>query len=180
MPAQKDAVYVYGAHWCPFCVNAKKMLEEPHGRQAEYVDIGDRGLKHAAKFPEHRDQLKTIHTVPAVFVGAKYLGGSDALRRHLSGARTMLGGGLRAGALARKSAPKRKQRSKSAPKLKSGRKATPARRTSGRKSAPAQRKSGRKGAPSKLKSAASFTSRPRAQSVLRRTGLARTKSLLPS
>jgi glutaredoxin len=149
---QKDTVYVYGAQWCPYCVNAKKMLAEPHGRQTEYVDIGDDGLEHAAKFPEHREQLKTIRTVPAVFVGAKYLGGSDALRRHLSGAGAMLGGGLRAGANARKSAPKRKSGSKAAPaKRKSESRAAPAKRKSGSKSAPAKRKSGSKSAPAKRK-----------------------------
>jgi|688.fasta_scaffold78846_2 glutaredoxin len=124
MPLQKDTVYVYGAYWCPHCVRAKKMLEGPHGRQTEYIEIGDGDLAHADKFPEHRDKLQTISTVPAVFVGTEYLGGSDALQLHLHppAAASLRGGG----AQTRESAPTRTPESSARRKTLLAKRTTPA------------------------------------------------------
>ena len=84
----RAVLYVYGAKWCRFCLKAKAMLAKARARgwRTKYVDIGSR--KDAAdatvrEQPDHRAQLLRITTIPAVFVGAKYLGGSEELAEFL-------------------------------------------------------------------------------------------------
>lgn len=82
-----DTLYVYGASWCPYCVRAKGALEHARakgGWRTEYVDIQQRALgPDVARTAEHGARLRTVETIPAVFIGTRYLGGSDALARFL-------------------------------------------------------------------------------------------------
>ena len=82
----QETLYVYGARWCPYCVKAKGMLQKAakSGWRAKYIDIEDRSAApKAAETAKHRVQLQRVKTIPAVFVGARYLGGSENLAKFL-------------------------------------------------------------------------------------------------
>lgn len=74
-------IYVYGDDSCPYCVKAKGMLQTARRRgwRTKYLNIH----KDAAALTQHRAQLRRIKTIPAVFVGPTFLGGSDELGKFL-------------------------------------------------------------------------------------------------
>jgi glutaredoxin len=79
--AAAPVLFVYGAHWCKFCVKAKDMLRGQVGRYIELKDRANAAVQ--AALPQHHARLKQLKFIPAVFVGKKYLGGSDKLALYL-------------------------------------------------------------------------------------------------
>jgi glutaredoxin 3 len=81
---EEPRIYVYGASWCKFCARAKALVRDS-GLASTYVDIKDRAAAPAkAVRLAHRDPLAHVPTIPAVFVGDRYLGGSDKLAAYLT------------------------------------------------------------------------------------------------
>ncbi len=71
---------VFGHQQCGFCRRAKQLLEEQQ-LPFRYVDIHVEGISKA-------DLSKTVGhevtTVPQIFCGKQYIGGFEALEKHLT------------------------------------------------------------------------------------------------
>jgi len=67
-------VEIYVKDWCPYCVRAKRLLDECGVSVVEYsVDLG--GEKKSEMI--HRAGGRT--TVPQIFIGGRHIGGCDDL-----------------------------------------------------------------------------------------------------
>lgn len=74
-------------------MKAKEMLLQANklGWSTMYVDIDSKaGASGAAAQASHSARLANIKTIPAVFVGARYLGGSDNLAKFLTAHKSQL------------------------------------------------------------------------------------------
>lgn len=73
---------IFGHQACGFCRQAKQLLDQQE-LPYRYVDIHEAGISQA-------DLEKTIgqpvRTVPQIFHGETYIGGFEALQRHLQNA----------------------------------------------------------------------------------------------
>ncbi|MGS2724394.1 GrxA family glutaredoxin [Porticoccus sp. GXU_MW_L64] len=71
---------IFGHQACGFCRQAKAVMEQKN-LPYRYVDIHQEGISKA-------DLSKTIgqpvNTVPQIFHGTEYIGGYEALQRHLA------------------------------------------------------------------------------------------------
>jgi glutaredoxin 3 len=67
------SVKVYSADWCPYCVRAKRLLEE---KSVPFQEIN------VDKEPGAREAItkQTGHkTIPQIFIGEKFIGGFSEL-----------------------------------------------------------------------------------------------------
>lgn len=71
---------IFGHQQCGFCRRAKQVLEEK-GLPFRYVDIHEENISKAdlSKTVGH-----TVTTVPQIFYGQQYIGGFEALEKHLA------------------------------------------------------------------------------------------------
>ncbi|MDE0354374.1 MAG: glutaredoxin 3 [Deltaproteobacteria bacterium] len=68
-------VEIYSKSWCPFCLRAKRLLEE---KGQEFVEF-DVELD-ADKYDEMLDRSQGRWTVPEIFIDGELIGGFDELR----------------------------------------------------------------------------------------------------
>lgn len=67
-------VEIYTKGWCPYCVRAKRLLEECKADVIEYaIDMS------SDKRREMIDRAGGRTTVPQIFIGGKHIGGCDDL-----------------------------------------------------------------------------------------------------
>lgn len=67
------ATFIYTTRLCPFCIRARRLLEQ---KAIEYREIsvdGDRAER------ERLEKITGQHTVPQIFIGETHIGGYDAL-----------------------------------------------------------------------------------------------------
>lgn len=64
-------IVVYGADYCPFCQNAKSLLEK-HGKQFTWIDTETEA---GAKQREEVAAKNNWKTIPMIFVDDKFIGG---------------------------------------------------------------------------------------------------------
>ena len=67
-------IKIYTTNQCPFCKNAKKLLQEK-GIEFEEVNI----INDEARMLNELAKRSGIYTVPQVFAGEKFIGGCDDL-----------------------------------------------------------------------------------------------------
>ncbi len=67
-------VFVYSTSVCPYCVQAKRLLE------SEGVPYEEIRLDNDPKGREELEKLTQRRTVPQIFIGDKHVGGFDDLR----------------------------------------------------------------------------------------------------
>ena len=67
-------IVMYTTMFCPFCSRAKRLLE---AKGVSYTEI-DAGMD-SSKRQEMLDLAGGSHTVPQIFIGDRYVGGSDEL-----------------------------------------------------------------------------------------------------
>jgi glutaredoxin 3 len=75
-----EVITMYGTAWCPYCVRARRLLNE---RGVSYSDI------RVEQQPELRQQMRTLsgrNTVPQIWIGDTHVGGfTDLLELELDG-----------------------------------------------------------------------------------------------
>lgn len=71
---------VFGHQQCGFCRQAKQVLEDKE-LPFRYVDIHEEGI---SKEDLSKTVGQTVNTVPQIFYGQQYIGGFEALERHLA------------------------------------------------------------------------------------------------
>lgn len=65
---------IYTKFGCPFCVRAKRLLDEKGAAYSEHdITLG------GAKRDEMRNRAPQAMTVPQIFIGSVHVGGSDDL-----------------------------------------------------------------------------------------------------
>lgn len=68
-----SAVKMYSSAWCPFCVQAKRLLDSKGVEYQEILVDGDSKLR--AKMMQESGR----HTVPQIWIGNFHVGGCDDL-----------------------------------------------------------------------------------------------------
>lgn len=71
---------IFGHQQCGFCRRAKQVLEEKE-LPFRYVDIHEENI---SKADLSKTVGQTVTTVPQIFYGQEYVGGFEALERHLA------------------------------------------------------------------------------------------------
>jgi glutaredoxin 3 len=65
-------VIIYATQWCPYCVAARKLLQQKGVRYTE-IDVGME--------PQRREEMRKKaggrHTVPQIFINGRHIGGYD-------------------------------------------------------------------------------------------------------
>ena len=75
---KEDKVIIYTWNTCPFCINAKRLLDE---RNIEYIEKDV--VKNKQYFREMIRKTGGKKTVPQIFINDKYIGGFDKLQQYL-------------------------------------------------------------------------------------------------
>lgn len=70
---------IFGHQQCGFCRRAKQVLEEKE-LPFRYVDIHEENI---SKADLSKTVGQTVTTVPQIFYGQEYIGGFEALEKHL-------------------------------------------------------------------------------------------------
>ncbi len=68
-------VVIYTTRFCPFCIQAKMLLDKKSVPYTEIAVDGNRELRHEMMAKSGR------HTVPQIWVGETHVGGCDDLMR---------------------------------------------------------------------------------------------------
>ncbi|WP_439135839.1 GrxA family glutaredoxin [Pseudomaricurvus sp.] len=71
---------IFGHQQCGFCRRAKQVLEEKE-LPFRYVDIHEENI---SKADLSKTVGQTVTTVPQIFCGQEYIGGFEALEKHLA------------------------------------------------------------------------------------------------
>ncbi|UTW44185.1 GrxA family glutaredoxin [bacterium SCSIO 12696] len=71
---------IFGHQACGFCRQAKAVMEQKD-LPYRYVDIHEEGI---SKEDLSKTIGHTVNTVPQIFYGTEYIGGFDALQKHLA------------------------------------------------------------------------------------------------
>ena len=66
-------ITVYSSDWCPFCANAKRLLDHK-GVQYSEINVDNQPNKRA-----HMTELSGRTSVPQIFIGKTHVGGCDEL-----------------------------------------------------------------------------------------------------
>ena len=64
---------------CPFCVQAKALLE------SKGIDYEERNVMHEWTKEQLLEAVPTARTLPQIFLDEQYIGGFTELRKHLQG-----------------------------------------------------------------------------------------------
>jgi len=72
-----DAVSIISKPGCPFCSNAKDMLNE-HGISFDEISVGNDASLRSVR------AITGLDTVPQVFINGQHIGGSEELQKYLS------------------------------------------------------------------------------------------------
>lgn len=67
-------IEIYTTRYCPFCVLAKRLLDQKALRYTEIAVDGDADARAAM-----RERAGGRHTVPQIFIGGRAVGGCDDL-----------------------------------------------------------------------------------------------------
>ncbi|MBT8427940.1 MAG: glutaredoxin 3 [Erythrobacter sp.] len=71
--ADSARVVLYGTAYCPFCVRARRLLDN---KGVAYADLR---LEHQPELRREMERRSGRHTVPQIFIGDQHIGGSDEL-----------------------------------------------------------------------------------------------------
>ena len=71
MSVVKSQVIVYSAHYCAYCVRAKRLLNHKGVEFEEILVDNNRSLRH------EMERLCGRVTVPQIFIGERHIGGYD-------------------------------------------------------------------------------------------------------
>jgi glutaredoxin len=69
---------VWSKDACPFCVQAKALLE------SKSIDYEERNVMHEWTKEQLLEAVPTARTLPQIFLDDNYIGGFTELRKHLS------------------------------------------------------------------------------------------------
>jgi len=74
-------IVIYGAYWCPFCVQSKEYSKNTLKSDPIFIEVNDlkaveRNLKLNKKIPKSI----SLNSIPVIFVNDKYIGGFDNLK----------------------------------------------------------------------------------------------------
>ena len=67
-------IEIYTTPWCPYCIRAKRLLDEKGAAYREIDVMGDSDAR-----AEMMRRANGRRTVPQVFIGGTHVGGSDDL-----------------------------------------------------------------------------------------------------
>ena len=70
---------VWSKDACPFCVQAKALLE------SRGIDYEERNVQHEWTREQLLEAVPTARTLPQIFLDDEYVGGFTELRKHLQG-----------------------------------------------------------------------------------------------
>ena len=70
---------VWSKDACPFCVQAKALLE------SKGIEYEERNVQHGWTKEQLLEAVPTARTLPQIFLGEAYIGGFTELRKHLQG-----------------------------------------------------------------------------------------------
>ena len=70
---------VWSKDACPFCVQAKALLE------SRGIDFEERNIMHGWTREQLLEAVPNARTLPQIFVDDKHVGGFNELRKHLQG-----------------------------------------------------------------------------------------------
>jgi glutaredoxin len=70
---------VWSKDSCPFCVQAKALLE------SRGIDYEERNVMHEWTKEQLLEAVPTARTLPQIFLDENYIGGFTELKRHLQG-----------------------------------------------------------------------------------------------
>jgi glutaredoxin 3 len=70
---------VWSKDACPFCVQAKALLE------SKGIDYEERNVMHGWTKEQLLEAVPTARTLPQIFLDDNYIGGFTELRKHLQG-----------------------------------------------------------------------------------------------
>ena len=70
---------VWSKNQCPFCVQAKALLE------SRGIDYEERNVMHEWTKEQLLEAVPTARTLPQIFLDENYIGGFTELKRHLQG-----------------------------------------------------------------------------------------------
>lgn len=70
---------VWSKDACPFCVQAKALLE------SRGIDYEERNVQHEWTREQLLEAVPTARTLPQIFLDETYVGGFTELRKHLQG-----------------------------------------------------------------------------------------------
>lgn len=70
---------VWSKDACPFCVQAKALLE------SKGIDYEERNVMHGWTKEQLLEEVPTARTLPQIFLDEQYIGGFTELRKHLQG-----------------------------------------------------------------------------------------------
>jgi len=70
---------VWSKHACPFCVQAKALLE------SRGIDYEERNVQEDWTKEQLLEAVPTARTLPQIFLDDNYIGGFTELRKHLQG-----------------------------------------------------------------------------------------------
>jgi glutaredoxin 3 len=70
---------VWSKDACPFCVQAKALLE------SKGIDYEERNVMHGWTKEQLLEAVPTARTLPQIFLDDEYIGGFTELRKHLQG-----------------------------------------------------------------------------------------------
>lgn len=70
---------VWSKDACPFCVQAKALLE------SKGIEFEERNVQHGWTKEQLLEAVPTARTLPQIFLDDQYIGGFTELRKHLQG-----------------------------------------------------------------------------------------------
>lgn len=70
---------VWSKDACPFCVQAKALLE------SKGIEYEERNVQHGWTKEQLLESVPTARTLPQIFLDDQYIGGFTELRKHLQG-----------------------------------------------------------------------------------------------
>lgn len=70
---KQPEVVIYTTRFCPFCIQAKRLLDN---KQVSYTEIAVDGDYEKRR---HMMQISGRHTVPQIWIGEHHVGGCDEL-----------------------------------------------------------------------------------------------------
>jgi len=81
--SNQHKVIIYGALWCPFCVQAKEYSKKKLKSEAIFIEVDATSLKsieHNLKLKKKLNKSVSLNSIPVIFVNDKYVGGFDDLK----------------------------------------------------------------------------------------------------
>ncbi len=80
---QAGTVTMISKTYCPFCVQAKQMLNNM-GVKFQVLEVDKLGSKYTPSDKQSMDKLAGVSTYPKTFVGTQAIGGCDDLKAAIS------------------------------------------------------------------------------------------------